>query len=725
MLARFGTAFAAVMVALLPVGPAVASPASPVLSSPVLSSPASASPADTSPADTSPDVNSAAVPAEAPVQLGSGVVTDEAGAVDAAGIAAIEEAVSRLQGEGLDLWVVYVDEFESPADAETWANTTAEQNGLGPSQYLLAVATEGRTFYLSGDTAGPVSGDQLTTIEQDAVVPELRDGDWAGAGVAAANGLLAAATGGTIGEEPSSSGGGGGGGFFWFIVIGAIIVAGVIFLIARSRRTRGAVTGGPAGGSAPAPIPLEELQREAGVALVRTDDAVRSSEQELSFAVAQYGADATTPFRASIDAAKAKLAEAFAVKQQLDDHVEDTEQQVRDWNGRILALTDEADDALDAQAESFAQLRDIEQKAPEVLASVRTDAATAAARLPGARERISGAAERYAPSALAPVADNAEETAGLLTFAEARFAEADADIAAQRPGEAAVAIRAAETAVDQAESLLDATDRHLEQLGQAEQAIPGLLSEIDAEIAAGRARETRGGDLAAAIAGAETVVTEVRAAHASGSPTDPLAMLDRLTTADQSIEAATTELRAAEHASQRATGMLQSVLVSARARVSAASDFISARRGAITEDARTRLASAAQSLSMAEQLGATDPATALQHAQRAEALANEAMSSAQNDLGSYSSSRMSTGSGIGDSVTGAVIGNILTDMLFGGGGSRGGYGGGFGGSRGGGFGGGFGGSSRSRSGGGGFGGSRSRSSFGGSGGRSRRGGGRF
>jgi hypothetical protein len=711
MLARFGTAFAAVMVALLPVGPAAATPAAPASTA--------AAPADSI---------TAVVPAEAPVQLGSDIVSDEVGALDATGVASIEEAVSRLQDEGLDLWVVYVDEFDSPSDAEEWANTTAEQNGLGPSQYLLAVATEGRTFYLSGDTSGPVSGDQLTSIEQDAVTPELRDGDWAGAGVAAADGLRAAVTGGAIGADPSS-GGSGGGGFFWFIVIGAIVVAGVIFLIARSRRNRGGVTSGP-GGAAPAPIPLEELKREAGVALVRTDDAVRSSEQELSFAVAQYGADATTPFRASIDTAKAKLSEAFAIKQQLDDHIEDTEQQVREWNGRILALCDEADDALEAQAESFAKLRDIEQKAPEVLASVRTDAATAAARLPGARERIAAAAPRYAPSALAPITDNAEETAGLLAFADARFAEADGHIAAQRPGEAAVAIRAAETAVDQAESLLDATDRHLEQLGQAEQAVPGLLSEIDAEIAAGRARETRGGDLAAAIAGAETVVAEVRAAHASGAPADPLATLDRLTTADQSIEAATTELRAAEQATQRANGMLQSVLVSARARVSAASDFISARRGAISENARTRLASAAQALSMAEQLGATDPATALQHAQRAEALASEAMSSAQTDLGSYSSSRMSTGSGIGDSVTGAVIGNILTDMLFGGGNRGGGYGGGFGGGFGGssgGFGGGFGGG-RSRSGGGSFGGSRSRSSFGGSrsgGGRSRRGGGRF
>lgn len=694
MLARFGTAVAAVVIA-----------ASMTLL------PASVASAASGEASLSAEVNSIRS-AEAPVDLGSAHVVDNSGVLDASGASAIEDAIGELQREDVDLWVVYVDEFSSPADAEEWANTTAEQNGLGPNQYLLAVATDARTYYLSGDTSGPVSGDQLTSIEQDQILPELRDEDWAGAGVAAADGLRDVVSG-----SYSSSGSG----FFWVLIIGVVVIGAIIFFVARSRRrTKGAPSSGPAA------VPLPELARQAGVALVQTDDAVRTSEQELSFAVAQYGADATTPFRGSIDAAKAKLTEAFTLKQQLDDHIEDTEQQKRDWNARIIALCDEADDALDAQAASFAELRAIEAKAPETLATIRTEAGSTSARLPGTGQRLDAARARLAPSALEPVADNVREAEGLLVFASERFAEADTDIAAQRSGEAAVGIRAAETAVDQAVSLLDAVDRHLEQLDHAEQTIPGLLSELDADVAAARARGERGGDLAAAVAAAETVASDVRAARSSGAPSDPIATLDRLTTAEASIESATAEVREADEAARRAASLLGSVLVSARAKVSAAEDFISSRRGAITEEARTRLATAGQSLVRAEQLAPTDPASALENAQRAESLAADAMRAAQVDVTSYSSPRMSTGSGIGDATAGAVIGNILTDMLLGGGGgNRGGI---FGGGGGGGFGGGFGGSGRSRSGGGGFGGSRSRSSFGGSrggGGRSRSGGGRF
>jgi hypothetical protein len=709
MLARFGTAFAAAVVAasaaILPLSGSAPAPAAPAAS---------------------PAHDASIRHIESPVELGSAHVVDNAGVLDPSGVSDIEDAIGELQREDVDLWVVYVDEFSSPADAENWANRTAEENGLGPNQYLLAVATDARTFYLSGHTSGPVSGDQLASIEEDDILPALRDDDWAGAGVAAADGLRAVVSG---------SYGSNGSGFFWVLIIGVVGVGVVIFFVSRSRRRSTAGGAGSVPG-APAPLPIEELVRQAGVALVRTDDAVRTSEQELSFAIAQYGTDATTPFRASIDAAKAKLTEAFALKQQLDDHIEDTEQQKREWNGRIIALCDEADDALDAQAASFAELRAIEQKAPEALATARRETASANDRLPGSRQRLEAAGARLAPSALEPVADNVRETEALIAFATQRFGEADVALAAQKNGEAAVAIRAAETAVDQADSLLDAVDRHLEQLDHAEQAIPGLLSEIDADVAAARARGERGGDLAAAVAAAETVAAEVRASRASGAPTDPIAALDRLTAAETSIESATAEVRAADESARRATSLLGSVLVSARAKVSAAEDFISSRRGTITEEARTRLASAGQSLVRAEQLATTDPATALEHAQRAETLASDAMRAAQVDVNAYSTSRMSTGSGIGDAAAGSVIGNILTDMLLGGGGSRGGYGGGYGGGggsifggSGGGFGGGFGGSGRSRSGGGSFGGSRSRSSFGGSrsggGGRSRRGGGRF
>ena len=65
----------------------------------------------------------------------------------------------------------------------------ATQNNLGPNQYLLAVATEGRSYYLSGDSTGPVSSEELSTIEQQDIQPKLATEDWLGAVDAAADGL--------------------------------------------------------------------------------------------------------------------------------------------------------------------------------------------------------------------------------------------------------------------------------------------------------------------------------------------------------------------------------------------------------------------------------------------------------------------------------------------------------------------------------------------------------
>ena len=76
-----------------------------------------------------------------------------------------------------------------PGSAETWANDTAERNNLGPTQYLLAIATEGRSYYLSADSAGPVPEGRIASIEQDDIAPRLQADDWAGAGIAAADGL--------------------------------------------------------------------------------------------------------------------------------------------------------------------------------------------------------------------------------------------------------------------------------------------------------------------------------------------------------------------------------------------------------------------------------------------------------------------------------------------------------------------------------------------------------
>src|SRR5690606_353468 len=110
-----------------------------------------------------------------------------------------------------------------------------------------------------------------------------------------------------------------------------------------------------------AAVSTEDLQRQAGSALVDTDDAVKTSQEELGFAVAQYGEETVASFRAAIATASEKLSRAFTIRQKLSDAEPDTEQQVRAWNADIIRLCIDANAALDVEAAAFDELRQLEK----------------------------------------------------------------------------------------------------------------------------------------------------------------------------------------------------------------------------------------------------------------------------------------------------------------------------------------------------------------------------
>jgi hypothetical protein len=59
----------------------------------------------------------------------------------------------------------------------------------------------------------------------------------------------------------------------------------------------------------------EQLAADANALLVAADDALKTSEQELTFAVAQYGAAATVEFSAALEQSRADVAAAFHRRQ--------------------------------------------------------------------------------------------------------------------------------------------------------------------------------------------------------------------------------------------------------------------------------------------------------------------------------------------------------------------------------------------------------------------------
>ncbi|MFF3531109.1 TPM domain-containing protein [Streptomyces rubiginosohelvolus] len=678
----------------------------------------------------------AAVPARAddPVELSrDGQITDRVGALgDRTG--QVEDALDRLYEEQrIQLFVVYVRDF-SGRSGQTWSDETAGRNGLGQDDVLLSVATHDRQYAYSVDVDSRLTDAQLRDVAGTAIEPALRENDWAGAAIGAADGYASVLAGRPVtapaitpGPADPGTGGSDSTGARDFILPVAVVAGvGAVGVYAYARRRRRTTTrttpaatgwgrGAGAGGAPEPPTPLPELDARAKQVLVDTDDAVRTSEEELGFATAQFGEEAAKPFTEAVARAKDELTQSFRLRQQLDDAFPEDDATRRRMLEEILRRCTAANDGLDTVSEDFDRLRALERTAPQALATVDATHRDLAGRVAAAESGVAGLRERYGEGAAAPVAADVEQAKDRLVFAGSAVEEARTAVDGGENSRAAVYIRAAEGAVGQAGTLLDSVDRRAAELGEAARKLPAALTETDTDLAdaggllEGTAEGASTADLRGRIARAETVLADVRGAMAAG-PYDPIDALRRVEEADAALDEALAGARDQERGEAKARSLLDQAMLTARSAIGAAADFITTNRGAVGSQARTRLAEAQRRWEAARELSATDAQGALAEARQADALAGQAMALAEQDVRGFGSMQGPGGmGGGGGGMGGAVLGGIILGGLFGGGGGRGGgmgggFGGGFGGGRSGGFGGGPG-------------------SFGGGGTRGRRGGG--
>jgi hypothetical protein len=643
----------------------------------------------------------AAAQAVAPILL-SGTVTDQ---VDALGDRSgeVQSAVDDLRSStGIGLYVAYIESFDS-YDPQTWADTSAVDSGLGTQDILLVIATGDRRYTWSVDSGFPLTDTQLNEVASSLIAPQLQDENWAQAAIDAAAGYEAAYNGDSV------SGAGSGSGTNWLgivlclLVVAALVIAAVVWM--RRRRKNAPVAGGR-GGPPVDQRSTEDLNSEANRLLVETDDALRTSEQELGFAVAEFGDEATGKFTATLQTAKEQLSQSFRTRQLLDDDKPETEDERRRMLADIIDRLTKANDDLDAVADDFDALRDLGKRAPEAIAALKQRAAKV--DLDAARTALAAMGTAYPATATATVQEFPDNAADRLRFAEEQLAAADQAVAADDGGKAAVLLRAAEEAVGQAEQMSSAVVRRGSELDKAAAQLPGVLAEAEQDAAdAERLASTQGGQaVAAKAANLRAAIADVKARTGG----DPLAATGRVEQASLDLEQEVRALQGAVQNAQKAKAQLQQMLLSAQSTAAAVEDYVTTNRGAVGPEARTRLNEAKQQLAQARALADTDPVQALALAQRADQLANAASQLAQQDVQGYlAPSNPNKGSmGGGGGNAGAMLGGILLGQILGGGGSRGpgglgGYGGG------GGFGGG--------------GGRRGPGSFGGSGTRGRRGGG--
>ncbi|MCS6546482.1 TPM domain-containing protein [Curtobacterium flaccumfaciens pv. flaccumfaciens] len=622
--------------------------------------------------------------ATAPVDLGGAYVLDEADALTASQQSKVEQAVQDLYAETqTQLFVVFVPSFTDPTDHTEWGRAVLEQNQIDTDGILLSVAVDERNYDVQQTNETAISSSDVENAVNDSLLPELKQGDWSGAAVAFADGL-------TQSQAPVD--------FTWLWILLLVVVVGlvVVVLVIRTRNKRRTAAATKAQEAS-----LADLERTAGGALVTIDDELRTAEQEVGFASAQFGPDAAKPFADAVQAAQREVRKAFTIRQQLDDEIPDTPQQRAEWANQIIVICERAHAAIEEQTEAFDQLRSLEDGVEDAAASLAQAVAAAPASVGAAAAALDRVRARYTGRTLATVANNVDQAHQVLAFATERSNAATASIAAGDKGEAVVAVRDAQHALAQVQQLTDGALAAEQSFDEATARAEAMRIDIQGDVAAARSLRSGGPDLAAAVTRAETVLRQ------GLDPKDPVAAVDALTRANTEIDQAIAAARGAEEQRQRATQALDAALRDARNRISQARDYVSLHRGGIGPTARTRLSEAQRAYDDAVELAPSNPGQALNAARAAEQYAAAAMDAANDDLGGWGGGQGGGGGGaqLGGLVTGLVLGGLLGGRggSYGGGSfGGGGFGGGGGFSGGGGFGGGGGGGGGGFSGGGRF-----------------------
>ncbi|MFE7748375.1 TPM domain-containing protein [Streptomyces sp. NPDC057428] len=486
-------------------------------------------------------------------------------------------------------------------------------------------------------------------------------------------------------DDPGGSGGDGASvNLIVPVAVLVVAVAVAVFTLARrKRRTAIRTTPAPGGGARAAAAPrlaLPELDARAKADLVDTDDAVRTSEEELGFATAQFGEEAAAPFADAVRRAGAELTTAFRLRQQLDDAFPEDDETRRGMLDEIISRCADANGRLDAVSEDFDRLRALEQTAPQAVNTAEITFRELLGRVSAAETAVGALRERYAEPATAPAAQDVERAKDRLVFTTSSLNQARQAVDGGDSARAAVYVRAAEGAIQQVSTLVDGVDRRSRELAEAAAGLPGALTGMETDLADARGllRGTPQGvstaDLQGRVARAEAVNADVRGELDSG-PYDPVDALRRVEEADAALDGALAGAREQEHAHRRARSLLDQSLLTAGASTGAAADYVTTNRGAVGSQARTRLAEAQRRYERARELSeAGDPQGALSQARQADALARQARSLAEQDVRNYRDRSGPGGTRGGGGTGGAVLGGIILGGLLGEGGRGGGPG---------------------------------------------------
>lgn len=583
------------------------------------------------------------LPAEDPSNLADRI-TDTANVLSEADLKEAQAAIDDLTQEAnIDLFVAYVATYGDLSNEE-WTNTTAEMSNLGINDVLLTVAVEDGAWAVSADETSEITFDEARRLFVESGQSDLSAGQWGEAIVSYAEALKSEVVGGEgVGTAP-------------FVILG---LAGAGTLAYVAYRTSKKQKESAKGAKGKAPLSLEELGKQAGTALVAVDDELRASDQELGFAKAQFGLQATQQFEAALAEARKKVTAAFEIQKQLEDSTPETEDQRRRGLERILELTSGAHEQLAAQKKSFDELRSIEQNAEDVLEQMTTRAREVRDRIPGAQSVLSSLASQYPESALTSVKQNAHQAEALLNSADHAISEGTSRLSADDRAAAAVNARIAEQAIGTANELVDEIYGADEALKEARPKLESAIASITGDVADANRLAPDVQEVVAARDRAQKAIAGGIEAQEGG---DPLAAIQHLTQAETALDKVLEPYRKRAEVVARTAQLFEQRLRVVRQRVDQADALVSANRGAMDSRPRTLASEARRLLENAVALRETDPEKALEYLGTASSVADDAVRTAEAQRDSFPW-RQEQVRGGGVDLGSLILGGILSDMF--------------------------------------------------------------
>ena len=251
----------------------------------------------------------------------------------------------------------------------------------------------------------------------------------------------------------------------------ALTVVGVVLLSRRARRGgAGALSG----------------RTQAGAELLRADDALRDARDDLEFARAQFGDDATRDFAARVAAAERELRRAFELHQRLDEPDASTEARRREWTREVAAIASRTRRTLDEERQRFIARRDEEAGAAALADELERRLGELRDELPVARERVASLRAAYAPALVEAIAENPDRADDELESVAQQLESTRATVASSRVTAVVDALRDARGTLGRAASLLAAIEQRRTELAAVDAGLETLRGEIEEDLRAAR-----------------------------------------------------------------------------------------------------------------------------------------------------------------------------------------------------------------------------------------------